>query len=270
MNSFLSRLNPFKRETPKETPEEIAKKFKSLILEKIEEIKKVSRPPQIYETLLTEIDNKLKDENLIKIFNESFFLNQIRILCYNDYNLFEYFYNRYYEQKRKSIELSQMEISIIMNFLYYIQTNRLTIYYPQQYPQKYYKEYYKKYYKEYSQENTTDNYTPYYQQYSYYLPLNINGLIIVSNYSNINYNIELYLNRNENTITLQDYYYLLDLFNKFKYMPYNIYKCNYELNQLINEYQKKIEITRNEYQLTQWDAYSRGGRRKKKVLKQYK
>jgi len=35
--------------------------------EKIEEIKKVSRPPQIYETLLTEIDKKLKDENLIKL-----------------------------------------------------------------------------------------------------------------------------------------------------------------------------------------------------------
>ncbi len=45
-----------------ETPEKKADKFKSLISKKIQEIRTVSRP-QIYDTLLIEIDKKLQESN---------------------------------------------------------------------------------------------------------------------------------------------------------------------------------------------------------------
>lgn len=128
--------------------------------------------------------------------------------------------------------MSQIEISIINSFLNYIESNKLSIYYDQFY-------------------------------YQYY-----HGI----NYTNINFNINLYLTQKNNNISLNNYYYLSILFFNFKTKPNNIYKCNPELNKLIDEYEKEIQITRNKYQPTQRDsaAVSRGGRRKKKVLKQYK
>ncbi len=240
---------------------------------------------------------------IIKTFNNQFFLNKIRILCYNDYELFEYFYNHYNYNKIQSIELSQMEISIIDNFLDFIKNND----YRNSFNLKYQFDLKKKereiYENEIRTNETTYNYycknPQYYQYYQYCIYLNetikfyknklydlsiltyippsdnnqIFNIILESDFNNIKLKIRNYLNDVINTITIYNYYYLLLLFsivviNK----PNNIYKCNPELNKLIDKYEKEIQITRIKYQGTQRDsaAVSRGGRRKKKVLKKYK